>query len=225
MLKRKQLSVIIIGKSELSALLPVFWAHFNGGYMKAFLNNYSYSAIKMFVNQFAISIFGAMLSMATTAVDNNTISVVASVAAILFYLFLIYTMTWDIGAKDRISVDIGKKKKNIHTGVLVALIANIPNMLIAIVYSIGYPFMGVHMWAGNMCTVVRVLSILLQGMYFGVTTSINVGGQTLNFYPITYVIIMIPSLLTCWAAYSLGFKNKKLTTLFNYEETENNKRK
>ena len=137
--------------------------------MKAFFNNYSYSAIKMFVNQFAISIFGAMLSMATTAVDNNTISIVASIAAIIFYLFLIYTMTWEMGAKDRISVEIGKKKKNIHTGVLVSLIANIPNMLIALVYSIGYPFMGEQIWAGNMCTVVRVISILLQGMYFGIT--------------------------------------------------------
>ena len=193
--------------------------------MKNFLNNYSYSAVKMFVNQFAISIFGAMLSMATTAVENNTISVVASIASIIFYLFLIYALAWEIGAKDRISVDIGKKKKNIHIGVLIALVANIPNMLIAIVYSIGYPFMGVQMWAGNMCTVVRVISILLQGMYFGVTTSIMFGAQTLNFYPITYLLIMIPSLLTSWVAYALGFKNKKFTSLFTYEEPNVTKRK
>lgn len=193
--------------------------------MKEFFNNYSYSAIKMFVNQFAISIFGAVLSMATTAVESNTISIIASIASIVFYLFLIYTLTWEVGAKDRISVDIGKKKKNIHTGLLISLIANVPNMLIALVYTIGYPFMGAHEWAGNMCVVVRLISILLQGMYFGVTSSIILGEVTLNFYPFTYFIVMIPALLTSWLAYCLGFKNKKFTALFSYEEPKNTKRK
>ena len=193
--------------------------------MKDFLNNYSYSAIKMFVNQFAISIFGAMLSMATTAGNNNTLSIVVSCLAILFYLFLIYTLTWEIGAKDRISVDIGKKKKNIHTGLLVSALAAIPNLIIAIVYSIGYPFMSEYTWAGNMCTVVRLVSILLQGMYLGLTSSVSIGGVTLNFYPITYFAVMLPAMLTSWLAYSLGFKNKKFTALFSYQPPENSSKK
>ena len=76
--------------------------------MKNFFEKYSYSTIKMFVNQFAISIFGAVLAMAATAAGNNILTIVVSSFAILFYLFLIYTMTWEIGAKDKISVDTGR---------------------------------------------------------------------------------------------------------------------
>ncbi len=219
MLKKITTSFIIIGKSAL--LLPLFF----GGYMKEFLNNYSYSAVKMFVNQFAISIFGAVLSMATTAIENNTLSIVVGICAIVFYLFLIYTLTWEIGAKDRISVDIKKKKKNVHIGLLIALLANVPNMLIALAYSIGYPYMGAHEWAGNMCAVVRLFSLLLQGMYVGVTSSITLGSQTLNFYPLTYVVIILPALVISWIAYMFGFNNKRFTSLFTYQDpTKTNKK-
>ena len=193
--------------------------------MKDFLNNYSYSAVKMFVNQFAISIFGAMLSMATTVGGNDTISIVVSIFAIVFYLVLIYMLTWEVGAKDRISVDIGKKKKNVHRGILIAAIANIPNLILALVYSVGYPFMATYSWAGNMCAVVRLISILLQGMYLGLTTSVTIGSSTINFYPITYFAVMIPVMLTAWIAYALGFNNKKITNMFSYSSLEKTNKK
>ena len=110
--------------------------------MKDFFSKYTYSTVKMFINQFAISIFGSVLSLATSAAENRVLSMVVSAFAIAFYLFLIYTMIWEIGAKDRISVDVGKMNYRPHTGLLLALIANIPNFLIAIVYSCVYPFMG-----------------------------------------------------------------------------------
>lgn len=193
--------------------------------MKEFFNNYSYSAVKMFVNQFAISIFGATLSMATTSSGNDTISIVVGVLSTLFFLFLIYTLAWELGAKDRISVDIGKKKKLIHTGLFVSLIANIPNLLIAILYVISYPFSTTQQWAGAVCGIIRLITILLQGMFFGITTSIEIGGTTLNFLPITYFAIMIPSLLTSWFAYYLGFKNRKLISLFSYQAPDKTEKK
>ena len=87
--------------------------------MKSFFNKYSYSIIMMMVNQFVISIFGAGLAMATMTTDNDTLTAVVSVFAILFYLFLLYNMTWEIGAKDRISVDSGKKPYRPHTGLII----------------------------------------------------------------------------------------------------------
>ncbi len=188
--------------------------------MKDFLHNYSYGAVKMFVNQFAISIFGAMLSMATTAAENDVLAIVLSVLAVIFYLFLIYTMTWEIGAKDRISVDIGKKKYRPHTGLFIALVANIPNFIFAIVYSIGYPFMATYEWAGNMCGVVTLITVFLEGMYLGITTTVSVFGNTLNHYWWTYFLMTVPALLTAWIAYFLGYKNKKFTTLFDYKSPD-----
>ena len=102
--------------------------------MKNFLHNYSYSSVKMFVNQFAISIFGAMLSMASTAAQNDTLAFWCSILSIVFYLFLIYTQAWELGAKDRISVDIGKKEYKPLTGLWTSVLANVPNFLIAIAF-------------------------------------------------------------------------------------------
>lgn len=193
--------------------------------MKEFLHNYSYSSIKMFVNQFAISIFGAMLSMATSAADNDMLSIVVSVIAILFYLFLIYTVAWEVGAKDRISVDIGKKKYRPHTGLLVSLVANIPNFLIAIVFTAFSPFKATNPVAGGACVVTSVLTMLLQGMYLGITTSISIGAKLLNTFWWSYFLIIIPAIVTSWIAYYLGFKNKKFTTLFDYQSPDKAKKK
>jgi hypothetical protein len=194
--------------------------------MKGFFNNYSYSAVKMFVNQFAISIFGSMLSMATTAANNDTVSIVVSCFSVVFYLFLIYTMTWEIGAKDRISVDVQKKEYRPHTGLAISAVANLPNLLIAIVYLIGYPFASTNSFAGTVCSAVRIISLLLEGMYLGITTSVYVAPEvTLNFLPITYFVMIIPALLTSWISYYFGFKNKKFTTLFDYQDPNKSKRK
>ena len=78
--------------------------------MKGFFKQHSYSIVKNLVNQIVISIFGAFLSI--IAMKTDLLSIIVSAFAIVFYLFLIYTTTWEIGAKDRISVDVGKKKYN-----------------------------------------------------------------------------------------------------------------
>lgn len=193
--------------------------------MKNFLHDYSYSSIKMFLDQFALSLFGSMLSMATTAAENNTLSLVLSIVAVLFYLFLLYTLVWEVGAKDRISVDIGKKTYRPHTGMLVALVANIPNFIIAILFTIGAPFNTTHEWAGGLCVVANCLTAVFEGMYLGITTTLKVGGVALNRLWWSYFVIIIPSLLVSWIAYYLGFKNKKFTTLFDYQNPDKAKRK
>ncbi len=193
--------------------------------MKEFLHNYGYNSVKMFVNQFAISLFGAMLSMASAAGDSRSLSIITSVLAILFYLFLVYVLMWEIGAKDRISVDIGKKQYRPHTGLGIAAVASVPNIVIALVFTIGYPFRTVYEWAGGMCAVASFFNMLFQGMYLGFTTSFSVFGSTLNLFWLTHYIIILPALITSWVAYYLGYKNKKFTTLFDYKNPEQAKKK
>lgn len=197
----------------------------SGGFMKGFLRDYSYSSIKMFVNQFAISLFGSMLSMATTAADNKTLSLVVSIIAVLFYLFLIYTVAWEIGAKDRISVDIGKKKYRPHLGLAVSAVANLPNFLIAIVFTAFSPFMATNGVAGSVCAVTRLFTVFLEGMYLGIMKSVTIAGVEILNYWWTYFLITVPAMLVSWLAYYLGFKNKKFTTLFDYESPDKAKRK
>ncbi len=197
--------------------------------MKEFFHKYSYSIVKMFLNQFGISVFGSVLAMATTSADNNTLTVIVSIAAVIFYLFLLYTMTWEIGAKDRISVDTGKVKYSPCKGLLLSLIANIPNLLIAILFSIGFPFMGTHTWAGNLCAFLKLALIIIEGMYLGLLTVIQVpyGGamHPLNYFWWPYFLIVIPAMLTCWIAYYFGHKNIKFTSLFDYKDPNQNNAK
>lgn len=169
---------------------------------------YSYSVIKMFINQFAISIFGVVLAMATAASNNNALTICVSVFSILFYLFLIYTMTWEIGAKDRISVDCGKKKFRPLTGLVLSLCANIPNLILAILYTIAFPFMGTQQWAGNLNASINVISAFVEGMYRGLISCITLpGGQPMLYYWWTYFLIVIPTLAVASFAYLMGFKN------------------
>ncbi|MBO5683006.1 MAG: hypothetical protein J6S10_03415 [Clostridia bacterium] len=193
--------------------------------MKSFFSDYSYSAVKMFVNQFAISIFGAMLSMATTAAENDTLAIVCSVLAIVFYLFLIYTQTWEIGARDRISVDIGKKPYRPNTGLAISALANVPNILIAIVFFIVLKILPQTVVAGNTGVIASLFNMLLQGMYLGIITAVKIGEYALKDFWVTYFAIILPAMLTSWLAYYLGFKNKKFTTLFDYQSPDKSKRK
>ena len=176
------------------------------------------------VNQFVISIFGAGLAMATMTTDNDTLTAVVSVFAILFYLFLLYNMTWEIGAKDRISVDSGKKPYRPHTGLIMALLANIPNLILAIVYTIAYPFMSTQGWAGITAAVCKTISLFIQGMYRGVLSVTILFESELGDYWWTYFIIIIPAVVTCWMAYYVGHKNFKFTALFSNKANPNGKK-
>ena len=108
--------------------------------MKEFFKTRSYDMVRMFLNQFATSIFGLVLALAAGKAQNPTLRNVTSVAAILFYLFLLYTMTWDLGFKDKVSVESGRKKRVALTGFWISLCANIPNLIFAVLISLAVLF-------------------------------------------------------------------------------------
>ena len=62
--------------------------------MKDFIAKYSHSIVVMFVNQIVISLFGSSLAMATISTENDILTILVSIGAVLFYLFLLYIMTW-----------------------------------------------------------------------------------------------------------------------------------
>ena len=179
--------------------------------MKKFFHEYSYNIVKMFVNQFAISIFGFSLTIATTSAHAGSagfdlLTFIVSIFAVVFYLFLIYTLAWEIGSKDKISVDVGKKPYCPHLGILLSLVANIPNLLLALLYAIA-----ALANSSNMTFVVRLIATLLQGMYFGIITSVSlpISGEyvQLNSLWPTFFLMAVPAMLTSWLAYFLGLKN------------------
>lgn len=178
--------------------------------MKGFFKQHSYSVIKNLVNQIVISLFGAFLSI--IAINNNVLSIVISAFAVVFYLFLIYTTTWEIGSKDRISVDVGKKSYRPHTGLLISLVSNIPAFLLALLVTVFKVFVREGSVYNTAQSILRIFFLLLEGMFTGImmTVKVSAEGTTLIDTWWAYFIIIIPAIAASWIAYYAGHKNFRL---------------
>ena len=190
--------------------------------MKNFFSDYGYGTIKMYVNQFAISLLGAVLSMATSTTGNDTLTLVVSLCAILFYLFLIYTMTWEIGATDKISVDVGKKTYKPLTGLFMSLVANIPNFIIAIIFTIGMFFAQTN---GDVAAMSKLAAVVTEGMYFGTLMTVKIGGTPLHAFWWTYFLITLPAIIASAVAYLLGHRNFRFIAQYFNKKSEEMKRR
>lgn len=183
--------------------------------MKKFFGEHSYNMVKMLLNQFATAIFGFVLFLATKKAKNIVLMNVTSVAAILFYLFLLYTMTWEIGYRDKVSVEQGRKKKNVFTGALISLCANIPNFIYAIFIMLAILIdVGEGSLIANIGGICSFLALFLEGMFTGVLAN-HVGGVSLGSHWFMFFLIPLPAILVCGVAYYLGLRDIKFTSLFD----------
>lgn len=178
--------------------------HFGVYCMLLFLKKHSYDMVKMLINQFAISIFGNALALATGETQQG-LRIVTSVFSVLFYLFLIYVMMWDLGAKDTHHLE---KKEDGYTrlaGLFIAICASALNFIFALLIMLGtlIPAMG------NVGGVAKLLALLFEGMYTGLL-AITVGGTPLNNFWWIYFLLPLPLLLTATVAYLAGVKNFKI---------------
>ena len=192
--------------------------------MKEFFKARSYDMVKMFLNQFATAIFGVVLAIAAGTAQNVVLRNVTSAFAILFYLFLLYTMTWEIGFKDKTGVDLGKKKRAPLTGLWISLCANIPNLLFAILITLAMlfdvPFLS------SLGGFASAAALFLEGMYTGLLAN-SLWGDPLNSYWWIYFLITVPSMITCAISYYLGLRDIKFTSLFDvvYPESDREPKK
>ncbi len=179
-------------------------------YMRFFIKDNSYSIFKMFVNQIGMTIFGITLSLAT--VQNDTLFLLSSIFAACFYMVLLYTMTWDLGFEEKIRIDAKRLKYNRFKGLYMSLLANIPNFIIAVMVIGGYycstSFIdgapASPVWAVNVYGVGKLVAGIIEGMYGGIINNI------FNASPWAYLIIVIPSLITCTLAYIAGVKGFRI---------------
>lgn len=178
--------------------------------MKTFFKEHSYNMVKMFLNQFAIAIFGFAMTLATQAAGNVLLRNLCGVGSVIFYLFLIYNMTWEIGYRDRISVSVGKKPKRPFTGALISLCANIPNFIFALFITLAI-FIQVEA-IGNVGAICKFLALLLEGMYTGLLMN-PLHGVALNMYWWVFFLLPIPAIVTSFVAYVMGLKDLRLTKL------------
>ncbi len=181
--------------------------------MKSFIKNHSYDMITMLVNQIAISIFGFSLVLAAMKIDNDALRNVTSIFSTIFYLLLLYIKAWDIGFKDKISVEQGKKTDNPFRGALISLGANAINYIFALFVMLRafLPNVSFIKSIGDVC---QALCVFGQGMYTGLLVN-QVGGAPLNSYWFVFFITPIPAILICGLAYYFGLHDVKYTGFFH----------
>lgn len=188
--------------------------------MKSFFKERSYDMVKMFLNQFATAIFGFVLALAATKAHNTVLRNLTSGFAVLFYLFLLYTMTWDVGFRDKIPVEKGRKEYKPFTGFFISLCANIPNLLLAVFIMLA-SLTNVSFLSkiGGVCA---SIAVVIEGMFTGLLAN-HVGDVPLNSLWWVYFLITIPSMIVCTVAYILGVKDKKFTGLFKFQYPESDR--
>lgn len=187
----------------------------------SFFGRYSYTMVRLFLNQFAIGLFGAVITLALSKIggDNETLSdtvmIVASTLATVFYLFLTYTTIWPVGGKDRISSDAGKLSVMPMRGVLISLIANVPGLVVAILYTIS-EFAG----QTGMKLAMRVVTLFLNGMYYGLLAGAPAGAadeaKLLNYWWM-YFLVLLPAIIVTGVGYYLGTRNFHLTKMLEHQ--------
>ena len=170
--------------------------------------------VKMFLNQFATAIFGFVLALAAGRAKNPVLRNVTSAFAILFYLFLLYTMTWEIGFRDKIPVEKGRKPYRPLTGLFISFFANLPNFILAIFITIA-SLANVPVFS-KIGGVSVSIAVIIEGMFTGLLAN-RVNGIRLNSYWRMFFLITIPSMLVCAVAYFFGVKDKKFTGLFKFQ--------
>ncbi len=193
--------------------------------MSEFMKKYSYSSVKLFVTQMALSLFGLVLAIACAKIG-KTMQVVTSVGAVIFYLFMIYTAIWEVGTKDKFGIEYGKFEAQPLTGLYIGFIANIPNFILAVFITLGLCFGdgGILSTIGGLCS---SIAIFIEGMYSGIL-SVHVGEVPLNSFWYPYFLITIPAIATSTLAYIAGIKGINFAKFMipeNPEEAEIRKEK
>ena len=176
--------------------------------MKAFFQRYSYESVRLALNQFAISMFGFALAMTAVKAESKALLLWSSIASIVFYLALTYGSAHKTGSGDRLSVEYGKIPFRPLRGLLLSLIANSLNLLLALLITVGK--------LGGLPTleaIPRAVALLIQGMYQGVLATVEVGGVTLNGHWWTYFLITVPAMIISTLGYIAGVKDFHITRM------------
>lgn len=178
-----------------------------------FLREHSYDVVKLILNQIGVTVFGTVMWTATA--KNPTLLLLSGLLSIGLYLFLQYTLCWEVGAKDKIKIDGGRLAPMPAKGALLSLLANIPNLLLALLVGLGILIN--TEWGANMAVVCNAILRLLSGMYLGVISLIS--GALFESPKIEYewwwfIVAVLPSIGASAVGYLLGSKNKRISAIF-----------
>ncbi len=185
-----------------------------------FIKENSYDIVKFFIYQIGIAVFSLAvaipLNTAITDVYASKLTQLGvSVLAIIFYCILVYTVSWEQGATDRIKIDGGRMTPTPTKGLKIALLANVPNFIISAVATVAsFLFADGNVWTSVLAIALTILG-LFESMYLGAVEFIVYGidNASMLFYLIKSAAFLLLPFITVIAAhvgYTLGDKNKRI---------------
>ena len=176
--------------------------------MKAFFERYSYESVRLVLNQVAISMFGFALAMTSVKAESDSLLLWSSIASIVFYLALTYGSAHKTGSGDRLSIQYGKIPYRPYLGLVLSLIANSVNLILAALITVGQ-LTGI----GGLESTPRFIALLIQGMYQGLLATVKIGETPLNGIWWSYFLITVPAMLIATLGYIAGAKDFHITKM------------
>ena len=157
--------------------------------MWGFIKEHSYDAVKMFVTQCAISLFGLVLVLASGLAKNDTLSLLTSI--------------------DAISVEHGHKSAMPLKGLYISAIANSINFILAIGILLGLLLSDISFFSmlGGIC---KSIDVIIQSMYAGLLKIHVAPGTPLNSLAFVYFLTPLPAMGISCLGYWLGTKNIRI---------------
>lgn len=199
--------------------------------MKFFKDN-SYDAVKLLLNQIGIAIFSLAVCVAPSANGGffAKFAIYFSILASVLYFILIYITTWEYGFKDKMQSDSGKITVVKNKGLKLALLANIPNFLLA---GAAVIFMIIYMNSGNEIfntlffifnLIVRFINAMFLGLLQGIFSFLP-KNSNLSFLwqMVGYFLAPIFTVLVAHLGYELGRREIKIFGFINLSENTNNR--
>lgn len=183
--------------------------------LKKFWKDNSSVLIKLIVTQLGMTFFALIVTMAAMGLyqssGNSFILALASCFSVLFYLFLQFTHIKEHAMRDEIRINAGRMKRDPLTGLYISLLANSLNILLGIVTCISKLFItnigyfspyesGVEYLpsaAVSISASAQTIAQWLQAMYQGIIYMTAPGN------PLWLLVIILPSLLVCFATYAV----------------------
>ena len=186
-----------------------------------FIKEHSYDIVRLYINQIGIAIFSLVLYTAVGVLEDKSlgtkVKLLLSVFATLFYFVLIYCAAWDWGAKDKIKIDGGRMEKRPLKGALLAIYANISNILLAGVCALtmGLYMAGLGETLYSVSAVFNLIIRFLSAMYLGTLQCIFIFAEAntaLYFLlqAIGYMIMPVFAIGVTQFGYHMGICEKRL---------------
>lgn len=181
-----------------------------------FIKQNSYDIVKLIINQIGITIFSLVLLFTANSANLSPVfKTIFSVFSTLFYFSLLYTVSWEFGAKDKIKIDAGRYNVTKAKGLFLGLAANGINIILGIisVVSVGCYMASSAQWLAEIFGVANLLMRFLLAMYVGIIQAITgslVGNVDFLWESVAYLVFPLIASLVVGFGYFMGAKDLRI---------------